>query len=391
MTRFSLRTLAVAAGRPHQAGAALNTPLVAASNFGRPSADALADGERSDDANTAPPHRAYSREDGTPTWEALEAVIAALESAPDPTHAVSFASGMAAIAAVFELLPANARVVLPSDCYQGVAALAAKGQRTARWTVERLAVDDTAGWCAAAGAADLVWLESPSNPLLVLSDLRTVLAAPRGDSTLTVVDSTFATPMSQRPLELGADVVVHSATKFIGGHSDLLCGVTIAADPAVADALRHARGLTGATPGALEAFLAVRGARTLAVRFERAQTTAQFLAERLALHPNVEKVRYPGLVTHPQHALACEQLDGFGAMLAFDVHGGADVADAVCAHVRLIHHATSLGGVESTMERRATLAGQEHLPPGLLRLSVGIEDERDLLFDLEEALALAQR
>ncbi|QDU83085.1 Cystathionine gamma-synthase [Planctomycetes bacterium Pla163] len=381
MTRFSLRTLAVAAGRPHGAGAALNAPLVAASNFGRAPADDADGGSL----------RAYSREDGTPTWEALEAVVAALESAPDATHATSFASGMAAIAAVFELLPANARVVLPSDCYQGVAALAAKGQRTGRWTVERLAVDDTAGWCAAAGSADLVWLESPSNPLLALSDLRAILGAPRGDGTLTVVDNTFATPITQRPLELGADVVVHSATKFIGGHSDLLCGVAIAADPGVSDALRHARGLNGATPGALEAFLAVRGARTLAVRFERAQATAQFLAERLVRHPNVEVVRYPGLVTHPQHALAKEQLDGFGAVLSFDVRGGADVADAACAHVRLVHHATSLGGVESTMERRAALGGQEHLPPGLLRLSVGIEDERDLLFDLEEALALAQR
>ncbi len=178
-------------------------------------------------------------------------------------------------------------------------------------------------------------------------------------------------------------------TKFIGGHSDLLGGVVTVRDAALLAALRQTRELAGATPGTLETFLAVRGARTLAVRLERAQQNAMVLARRLADHPDVTVTRYPGLASHPTHEAARRQLKGFGTIISFDVRGGAEAADAVCARLQLIQHATSLGAVESTIERRASVPGQEHLPPSLLRLSVGIEDLEDLWDDLDRALRIA--
>lgn len=359
-----LESWLVSAGRAAEPGAPLNVPLVPASNF-------IIGGERE-----------YSRDDGTPTWQALEDVVGGLESG----QAVAFASGMAAIAAVFDQLPAGAAVALPDDCYQGVAGLAAAGAERRRWSVERLAVDDTAGWIRAAGQADLVWLESPSNPLLTVADLEAICAAPRRPGTIIAVDNTFASPINQRPLDFGATVSLQSATKLIGGHSDLLAGVATTRDDALWHAIRKSRELTGATPGTLEAFLAVRGARTLALRLERAQQTAMLLAERLETHPLVSRVRYPGLPTHPTHAVARRVLRGFGTIISFDLAGGAEHADRVCRATNLIRHATSLGGVESTMERRAAIRGQEHLPPSLLRLSVGIEHADDLWADLDSAM-----
>jgi cystathionine gamma-synthase len=357
----------VSAGRAPEPGAPLNVPLVAASNF------RIGTG------------RSYSRDDGTPTWEALETVVGGLESG----RAVAFSSGMAAIAAVFDQLAAGAVVVLPADCYQGVAGLAAAGAERRRWSVQRVAVDDTAGWISACGAADLIWLESPSNPLLAVADLQAVCAAPRRPGSIVAVDNTFATPLNQQPLDLGATVSLQAATKFIGGHSDLLAGVATTRDNALWHALKTSRDLTGATPGALEAFLAVRGARTLALRLQRAQQTAMVLAERLNMHPLVSRVRYPGLPSHPTHATAKRVLKGFGTIISFDVLGGAEFADAVCRNVRLVIHATSLGAVESTMERRAAIPGQAHMPPSLLRLSVGIEDVDDLWADLDSAIRSA--
>lgn len=364
---LTLESWLVAAGRASEPGAPLNVPLVPASNF------VLGAG------------RAYSRDDGTPTWEALEELVGGLEGG----SAVAFASGMAAIASVFDQLPAGAVVVLPEDCYQGVAGLAAAGAERGRWSVRRLAVDDTAGWIRACGDAGLVWLESPSNPLLAVADLEAVCAAPRGPGTIVAVDNTFATPLNQQPIALGATVSLQSATKFIGGHSDLLAGVATTGDEALWHALRRSRELNGATPGTLEAYLAVRGARTLALRLQRAQQTAQLLAERLEAHPGVARVRYPGLPSHPTHATARRVLRGFGTILSFDLAGGAGQADAVCRGVGLIRHATSLGAVESTMERRAAVPGQGHLPPSLLRLSVGIEDAEDLWADLASAIRSA--
>lgn len=327
--------------------------------------------------------RAYARDDATPGWEALEAIVGGLEGG----ESVAFASGMAAIAAVFDQLPVGSLVALPDDCYQGVVGLARSGQQRGRWTVQRIPVTATERWVEMCGVADLVWLESPSNPLLAVGDIDIICAAPRKPGTILGVDNTFATPLNQRPLDLGADVSVQSVTKFIGGHSDLLGGVVTVRDPTLLAALRQARELAGATPGTLEAFLAVRGVRTLALRLERAQHTAMALAERLERHPAVAMTRYPGLTGHPTHLAAVRQLAGFGTIISFDVRGDAAAADAVCARLRLIQHATSLGAVESTIERRAGIPGQEHLPPTLLRLSVGIEAVDDLWADLDAALS----
>ncbi|HNN13891.1 MAG TPA: PLP-dependent transferase, partial [Anaerolineales bacterium] len=238
--------------------------------------------------------------------------------------------------------------------------------------------------------ADLIWLESPSNPLLTVADLEVICAAPRKSGAIIAVDNTFATPLNQRPLDFGATVSLQSATKFIGGHSDLLAGVATTKSDAFWHALKKSRELTGATPGALESFLAVRGARTMALRLQRAQQTAMLLAERLEKHPCVTRVRYPGLPSHPTHAVAGRVLKGFGTIISFDVLGDAKAADLVCQKTQLIHHATSLGAVESTMERRAAIPGQEHLPPSLLRISVGIEDAEDLWRDLDAALNLTR-
>lgn len=357
----------VAAGRTIEAGAPLNVPPIPASNF------LIGQG------------RSYARNDATPTWEALEEIVGGLEGG----RAVAFASGMAAIAAVFDQLPSGAQVVLPDDCYQGVTGLAMAGAARGRWSVRRLALTDTEGWQQACTVADLVWLESPSNPLLVVADLPAICAAPRKPGTIVAVDNTFATSLNQQPLEFGASLSIQSATKFIGGHSDLLAGVVTTRDEQLWHDLRRSRELTGATPGAFEAFLAARGARTLALRLERAQHNAMELAQRLSRHPLVNCVRYPGLPTHPTHAIARRVLKGFGTIISFDLRGDAAFADAVCRNVSLIRHATSLGAVESTMERRAAIAGQEHLPPTLLRLSVGIEDVDDLWTDLDEAIRRA--
>lgn len=354
----------VAAGRATEPGSPLNVPLVPASNF-------ILGADRS-----------YARGDGTPTWEALETIVGGLEGG----RALAFASGMAAAAALFDQLDAGTQVLLPDDCYQGVAGLAAAGEARGRWTVRRLAPEDTEAWVAAAGQADLLWLESPSNPLLTVADLAAIGAAPRRAGALLVVDNTFATPLNQQPLDWGATVSVQSATKFIGGHSDLMAGILCTRDEALHQALHRSRTLTGATPGAMEAFLAVRGLRTLHLRLERAQRTAMDLAQRLAVHPQVSRVRYPGLPSHPTHATAGRLLNGFGTIVSFELHGGPEAADAACRAVRLIRHATSLGAVESTMERRAAVPGQERIPPSLIRLSVGIEDAEDLWADLDGAL-----
>jgi len=238
----SIESWLVSAGRDRKAGAPLNIPPWPASNF------------------VLGGHRAYARDDGTPVWEALEEIVGGLEGG----SAIAFASGMAGIAAVFEQLPAGAKVALPDDCYQGVAALANAGQQRGRWSVRRIAVTDTAAWIQAGRDSDLMWLESPSNPLLVVAELEQICAAPRKPGAILGVDNTFATPLNQRPLLLGADVSVQSVTKCIGGHSDLLGGVVTVREPALLAALRQSRELAGATPGTLETFLAVRGARTLA-------------------------------------------------------------------------------------------------------------------------------
>ena len=367
-------TAVICAGRPgHAAGGPLNVPVVLASNF-------------HSGAGTGEDGRAYSRTDATPGWEALETAVGQVEGG----DAVAFSSGMAAIAAVLDLVPGGGRIVAPADCYFGVGELLADGQQQGRWAVDRVDLTDTGAVQAAADGAALLWLETPSNPLLEVADLPALCAAGRRAGAIVGVDNTFATPLLQQPLALGADVVVHSATKFIGGHSDLLSGITIARDQALAGRIRHRRGLSGATPGALEAFLALRGLRTLALRLDRGQRNAGELARRLDGHPAVSRVRYPGLPGDPGHRTAAAQMTGFGAVLAFEV-ADAPTADRLCDHLRVIVHATSLGGVESTIERRGKLPGQGHVPPGLLRLSVGCEHIDDLWNDLNTALGQATR
>jgi cystathionine gamma-synthase len=352
-------TIAVHAGRP--SAGPLSPPVVLASNFRT---------------------YGYAREEGSPTWEAFEAALGALEGG----SAVAFSSGMAAIAAVLEPLAVGARVVGPAVGYTVTRGLLAERAAAGRIALESVDLVDTDAVLGACSGAALLWVETPTNPLVGIAELDRLIEGAHAAGAAVVVDTTFATPLLQRPLELGADVVVHSATKFIGGHSDLLLGVASAREPARAEALRHARGTLGATPGALEAFLALRGLRTMAVRLERAQATAAILAERLAGHPAVTAVHYPGLASDPGHERAARLMDGFGAMLAFEVEGGAEAADAVCERVRVVVHATSLGGVETLIERRARYA-EEVAPEALLRVSVGIEHPDDLWADLENALA----
>lgn len=341
-------TWLVVGGRPEPVpGAPLNTPVIAASTY------------------VSGSERIYSRNEATEGWEAFEAVLGGLEGG----DAVAFSSGMAACAAVLSQLPTGAHLVLVDDCYQAVAAIAQDGQRTRQWRVERLPATDPL-WLERAAEADLLWIESPSNPLLEVADLAAICGAPRGAGTRVVVDNTFATPLLQRPLALGADIVVHSATKLIGGHSDLLLGAAVTADPSELALLREVRGRNGATPGMLECFLALRGVRTLSLRLHQAQRSAQQLAARLEEHSAVTRVRYPG----------------FGTIVSFEL-GDAQAADLACAATRIIRHATSLGGVETSMERRSAHPGQEHIPPGLIRLSVGCEDLEDLWSDLGAALS----
>jgi cystathionine gamma-synthase len=355
-----VETVCVSAGRTGGPGEPLNVPPVFASSF---RAGGIHD---------------YSRNEGTPTWGALEDAVGKLEGGT----ATAYASGMGAAAAILDLLAPGSRVVVPSDSYTAVRHLVtARGH-----TVDLRDVTDTGAVLAAAEGAGLLWLESPTNPLMEVADLPALCAGARAAGTLVAVDNTFATPLLQQPLALGADVVMHSGSKYIGGHADLLIGLAVAGDAAIAERLVRSRVLAGATPGGMEAFLATRGLRTLPLRVRQAQESAGELAVRLAGHPGVRRVRYPGLPDDPGHERAARQMSGFGAMLSFEVEGGAAEADAVCAALTVINNATSLGGVESTIERRGRLAGQEHVPPSLLRLSVGCEHVDDLWADLDAVL-----
>ena len=327
----------------------------------------------------------YARS-GNPTWTALETAIGALEDG----EALAYASGLAAAAGVLDLLPAGAVVVAPAVAYTGVRELleqrVVERKLHVRW-VPMADADEIAG---AVAGADLLWLESPTNPLLDICDLRAAAAAAHEVGALTVVDNTFATPLGQRPLDLGADVSLHSATKQLSGHSDLLLGAVIVRDAGLRDRLADRRTLLGAVPGPMEAWLALRGIRTLAVRHERACANAAELAARLAAHPAVHRVRYPGLPGDPGHSLAASQMQTYGSMVAVEVAGDADLAERVCAGTRLWVHATSLGGVESSLERRRRWPAETaDVPESLLRLSVGIEDVEDLWRDLDEALSSA--
>ncbi|HLI61172.1 MAG TPA: PLP-dependent transferase [Solirubrobacteraceae bacterium] len=319
-----------------------------------------------------------------PAWRGLERVIGDLEGG----EAVAFASGMAAASAAISLFAARPTVVAPSVCYQHIRASLQELRDSGRATLRLVDVTDTDAVIAACEGADVLWLESPTNPLLGIADLPALCGWARERDVLCVVDNTLATPLGQRPLALGAHVVVHSATKAMGGHSDLLLGAAVTREPELLDGLRHARSHGGATPGALEVFLCLRGLRTLALRYARAQESAGVLAQRLSAHPEVSEVRYPGLPDDPGHARASEVMDGPGFMLTFSVTGGAARADALLERLRVLTHATSLGGVETLIERRARYpAERDVVPENLLRVSVGCEHVEDLWDDLAQALA----
>lgn len=309
---------------------------------------------------------------GNPTWAAFEEALGSLEGG----EALVFASGMAAVAAALSLVPHGGRVVVPAAAYNGT--LVTLEDRAEAGEVEVTHVDVTAtdAVVAALDGAAMLWIESPTNPLLEVADVEALARAAKERGVLVVVDNTFATPLLQQPLSIGADVVVHSATKYLSGHSDLLLGATVTPPTdegkAVHERIRRHRQLHGAIAGPMETWLALRGLRTLSVRLERACANAAVLATRLAEHAGVERVRYPG----------------FGAMVSLDVAGDAAAAERVAAAVQLWVHSTSLGGVESQIERRRRQPGEpEVVPENLLRLSVGIEDVEDLWRDLDAALS----
>jgi cystathionine gamma-synthase len=368
--RLHLETVAVTAGRPdHVVDAPLNPPVVFASTY-----------VGAHDTSAA--EIGYGRY-GNPTWQALEQAMGALEGG----RALAFSSGMAAAHAVLELMPPGGVIVIPRNCYLGVSE--AIDRRAARygWQVRRVNVGDTTEVLTAAQGADVVWIESPTNPTIEVADLPTV-GENLSSSSLFVVDNTFATPLLQRPLESGADIVLHSATKLLSGHSDVLLGVLVtrADDMQTFDALDAIRQSFGAAPGPMEAYLALRGLRTLPLRLAQAQASAQVLAERLVACKGVQRVRFPGLVSDPSHDVARRTMSGFGSLISIDL-ADATTADAFVDGCSLWVFATSLGGVESTLERRRRWKSElPSIPEGLVRLSVGIEHVEDLWSDLAQAL-----
>ena len=362
-------TVAVQAGRPARVpGAPMNPPITMSATYVH---DATVE---------------YGR-DGNAGWGALETALGAL----DGGRAVTFASGLAATTAIADLVPAGGTVVLSTVTYFGVRNIFERMQARGRLHVRMAPADDTAAILAAANGADMVWVESIANPLMVVADVPAIASSAREGGAITVVDATFATPLRQRPLDLGADIVMHSATKLMAGHSDLLLGAAVCRNDSHADFQAAHRHDHGAIPGGLEAFLALRGLRTLAVRLDRAEASAAELARRLASHPHVSNVNYPGLPEDPQHERASRVLpSGSGSMLSFDLAGTVEQTEAFLARLRLLTHATSLGGVESLIERRARYAGDASIVgPTLCRMSVGIENVEDLWADLEGALHAA--
>ena len=342
-------TVAVTAGRPeHQPDAPLNEPITMASTY-------VAGGDRE-----------YGRYTN-PTWTALEEALGALEGG----RCLTFASGLAAVATVLDLVGNGAKVVAPRHAYNGTVLQLADLEARGRLRAELVDITDTAAVVAACDDAALVWLESPTNPALEIADIATITAAAHEAGAYVVVDNTFATPLLQTPLADGVDLVVHSATKYLAGHSDVLMGAVVTADDELHGVLKGRRDLIGAIPGPFEAWLTLRGLRTLHLRVERASDNARELARRLGEHPAVSEVRYPG----------------FGGIVSIVLAEGAMAADLLTRKTRLWVHATSLGGVESTFERRRRWKTEPlTIPDGLVRMSVGIEDVDDLWNDLVRAL-----
>lgn len=338
----------------------------------------------------------YSRS-GNPTRDLLAEALADLERG---TGAVVTASGMASVALALELVPEGGRVLAAHDCYGGTWRLLDAWAKKGRFDLRFADLTDPSA--LAAGLAEdpsLVWVETPSNPLLRITDIRHVAQAAHAAGALCVVDNTFLSPALQQPLTLGADVVVHSTTKYINGHSDVVGGAVVAREPQVADKLKWWGNCLGLTGAPFDSWLTLRGLRTLSARLRVHQENASALAALLDQHPAVTRVFYPGLRSHPQHGLAARQQSGFGAMLSFDLAGGEDAVRAFLDGLQCITLAESLGGVESLVAHPATMTHAAMAPEArraagisdaLLRLSVGIEDIADLSRDLRAALARAR-
>ncbi len=365
-------TLAVTAGRPpREQGQPVNPPVVLSSTY---TSQGPADGAE----------MLYTRWD-TETWQPFEQAVAALEGAELP--GVVFSSGMAAISAVLSLVPAQGVLVVPRHAYHASLILAEELAVKHGVTIRQVDVDDTAAVIAASQGASLVWIESPTNPMLEVADLPAIIEAAHRAGALVAVDNTFATPLVQRPLTWGADIVVHSVTKYLAGHSDVVLGIAVTRSSELREKLWHHRTHHGAIAGPWEVWLALRGLRTLSLRVERSQANAAELARRLQAHPQVTQVRHPSLPDDPGHVTASRIMDGYGSIIGLRPVGGADGADRLISALRVWLPATSLGGVESTLERRRRFASESAtVPEDLIRMSVGIEDVDDLWRDLDQAL-----
>jgi cystathionine gamma-synthase len=324
--------------------------------------------------------------DANPTQTRLEEALAAIEGAE---VALAFSSGMAAGTALLQTLPANSHVVFPDDCYYGFRLQAL--DFFAKWSLSAdfVAMEDVeAVRRAVRPETRMVWIESPSNPLLKVVDIAALCGLAHEHDALAVVDGTFATPALQRPIDLGADVVLHSTTKYLGGHSDVQGGSLALRRQDLHQRLLHTRELTGGVASPFNSWLVLRGIRTLAVRMRVHSENAAAVAAFLAGHERVEAVHYPGLTSHPNHDLARRQMQRFGGMLSFQVRGGREEALTVAARVQLFTRATSLGGFESLIEHRASSEGpRSHTAENLLRLSIGLEHADDLIDDLAQALS----
>ncbi|GAB4597143.1 cystathionine gamma-synthase [Mycobacterium avium] len=375
-----LATKAIHAGyRPDPATGAVNTPIYASSTFAQDGVGALRGGYE------------YART-GNPTRAALEATLAAVEAG---SHGRAFASGMAATdCALRAVLRPGDHVVIPNDAYGGTFRLIDKV--FTRWNVEYTPVplhqlDAVAA--AITPRTRLIWVETPTNPLLSIADIAALAQLGHQHSAKVLVDNTFASPALQQPLTLGADIVLHSTTKYIGGHSDVVGGALVTNDAELDDAFGFLQNGAGAVPGPFDAYLTMRGLKTLVLRMQRHTENASAVAQFLAAHPAVSAVLYPGLPGHPGHDVAARQMSGFGGMVSVRMRGGRQAARKLCANTRVFILAESLGGVESLIEHpsamthASTAGSQLEVPDNLVRLSVGIEDVDDLLADLDRALS----
>ena len=367
--KLATETKVVAAGRPEKKpDGALNPPIALNSTFheGGPIG--------------------YARY-GNETWSALEDAISILEGG----KSLIFSSGMGAISCVISLLPEASVIVAAHNGYQGTTTMLKKMHEDKRLEVRFVDLANTDAVLAAIPGAKMLYLESPTNPAIEVVDLPTVIAAGKAAHCVVVVDNTLATPMIQNPLALGADITLHSVTKYLSGHSDLLLGSTSTKENALYGRLEQARRYSGSIAGPFEAWLALRGLRTFALRMQRSQENALELANRLVKDPRVLKVRYPGLVTDPYHERAKSFMKGFGAMISFEVNATTAQIDQMCDFSKLITNATSLGGVESIWERRRRWATESHtIPENLIRFSVGIESVDDLWSDIQFAFTAAK-